>query len=151
MRKKTNNNELEVMCSENDIACMIRRHEGFRDRIYRDTAGILTVGWGHALQPGSKIPKSHLEDWFWRDFRTALAHYRWLKFDLDPIRKAVIVNMLFNMGLNGFLTFKRMIAAIEEEDFERAADEMLNSKWAGQVGPRASELAGMMRTGKREI
>jgi lysozyme len=56
--------------------------------------------------------------------------------------------MCFNLGLQGLLGFKDMMLAIEAEDYDRAANEMLESKWATQVGERAICLAGIMRHGE---
>lgn len=67
---------------------------------------------------------------------------------LSPVRKDVVLNMAFNLGLPGFRRFKKTIAAIKAEDWEKAAREMLNSRWAKQVGKRAEELAAMMKRGK---
>lgn len=67
---------------------------------------------------------------------------------LSPVRKDVVLNMTFNLGLPGFRRFKKTIDAIEAEDWEKAAREMLNSRWAKQVGKRAEELAAMMKRGK---
>jgi len=58
------------------------------------------------------------------------------------------MNMLFNLGYTRFLGFKKMLHAIEVRDFNHAANEMLDSKWAGQVGQRAIELAQIMRSGE---
>jgi lysozyme len=58
-----------------------------------------------------------------------------------------MINMAFNLGFAGMMKFKKMIAAIEKKDFEQAATEMLNSRWADQVGERADRLAKMMFTG----
>ena len=67
---------------------------------------------------------------------------------LSEARRAVLVSMVFNMGLAGFLKFKTTIGHIEHGEYVQAADAMLDSKWAKQVGPRATELAEMMRSGK---
>jgi lysozyme len=56
--------------------------------------------------------------------------------------------MIFNMGLGGVLNFKKMIAAIQEQNYEMAATQMLDSTWSQQVGKRALELARMMVSGK---
>jgi lysozyme len=58
-----------------------------------------------------------------------------------------LINMAFNLGLTKLRQFKMMWAAIEDNDFEVAAQEMLNSKWASDVGKRALELSEQMRTG----
>ena len=67
---------------------------------------------------------------------------------LSRTRQDVLINMLFNMGANRLLTFTKMWAAIRDNDFETAADEMLLSRWADQVGQRAIELSDRMRAGR---
>lgn len=64
---------------------------------------------------------------------------------LNDTRKAVLVNMCFNLGISGLLGFKNTLAFIGAGDFERAANNMLASKWAKQVGLRAIELSEQMR------
>lgn len=66
---------------------------------------------------------------------------------LDDVRKVVLCDMAFNLGITGLLKFKRMLKAIELGNYQMAADEMLQSKWAKQVGKRATDLADMMRQG----
>ena len=67
---------------------------------------------------------------------------------LDDVRQNVLVNMAFNLGVSGLLTFKNTLRLISFSRYEEAAEEMLNSKWARQVGYRAEELAEQMRTGE---
>jgi lysozyme len=66
--------------------------------------------------------------------------------ELSEVRQAVVVDMVFNLGLRSFLTFEKLRNAIEHREWQRAAEEMIRSKWAGQVGPRAKRLANMMLT-----
>jgi lysozyme len=68
--------------------------------------------------------------------------------DLDVVRQDVVLNMIFNMWLSRFSGFKKMIAALEKQDFEMAATQMLDSAWSQQVGKRALELARMMVNGQ---
>lgn len=68
--------------------------------------------------------------------------------DIDDIRKVVLCDMAFNLGMSGLLKFKHMLKAVELGKYEMASSEMLNSKWAQQVGQRAIDLANMMRQGK---
>ena len=72
-----------------------------------------------------------------------------IKHVLDKVRQDTLVNMSFNMGTSGLMRFKKMFKAIEDEDWERAGREMLNSRWARQVGTRAEELSLQMVTGER--
>jgi lysozyme len=64
------------------------------------------------------------------------------------VRKDVVLDMVFNLGLTRFHRFKKTIAAIKTKDWGKAAREMLTSQWANQVGRRARELAAMMNRGK---
>ena len=67
---------------------------------------------------------------------------------LNEPRKAVVVNMLFNLGWGGYSKFRNMINALNDHDYETASAEMLDSRWARQVGGRAKELSRIMRSGE---
>ena len=130
----------------------IKRHEGLRLEPYADTAGKLTIGFGHNLSANG-ISWRVAEQVFREDYLVAEADAR-LTFDkslwdeLNRPRRGVLVNMAFNLGWVRLKHFKRMIRAIELADYALAAKEMLDSKWARQVGNRAAELAEQMRTGR---
>jgi lysozyme len=79
--------------------------------------------------------------------KTQLVKLKWFT-ELNDVRKDVIVDMVFNLGMTRFMAFKATIKLLEKKDYEGAAAEMVNSKWADQVGDRAMELASMMVTGK---
>jgi lysozyme len=66
---------------------------------------------------------------------------------LDPTRQDVLINMTYNLGLAGLLKFKKMLAAVKSGQYDKAAEEMLNSKWRSDVGDRAKELSMQMATG----
>ncbi|MBF0453638.1 MAG: lysozyme [Magnetococcales bacterium] len=66
---------------------------------------------------------------------------------LIEARKQALVDMCFNLGLSRFLRFKKLLAALANQDYDRAAEEMLDSRWAKQVGRRATALATMMQNG----
>ena len=68
--------------------------------------------------------------------------------DLNDARQEVLANMCFNLGLAGLRKFQRMIAALERQDWLDASREMLDSKWATQVGDRAIRLSNAMRVGQ---
>lgn len=67
---------------------------------------------------------------------------------LNDTRQRVLANMAFNLGFAGLMKFRNMLRALEDGDYETAAEEMLCSRWAGQVKGRAQRLAKMMRTGE---
>ena len=136
--------------TDKDIKERIQKDEGYRDHVYLDSEGIPTCGWGHALHIGSKVPRRVSELYFDKDFQDAKHDYQILStnknLNLSPIRESVLINMLFNMGLTRVYGFKKMIAALQVDDYKLASKEMLDSKWARQVGPRAKRLAQMMKT-----
>lgn len=77
----------------------------------------------------------------------SLKKYKWF-LELNAPRQVAIIDMLFDLGLPKLLSFKKMINALNEHDYETAAKEMLDSKWARQVGDRAKELAKIVETGE---
>lgn len=130
---------------------MLIQHEGLRLKPYRDSLGKLTIGVGRNLDD---IGVSRQEAMILLDSDIMRAKkeafcFSWY-LELDDLRKDVIVNMIFNMGIGKFKTFKKMISAIEKKDYELASAEMLDSLWKIQVGNRAVELAQMMREGKKD-
>jgi len=120
--------------------------EGFRECVYKCSAGKLTIGYGHNVED-NPIPEAFADQLLGYDIAGALAEcerFDWF-FDLDDVRKRVIINMVFNLGFNGVSKFKKMIVALERGLYYEAAREMLDSKWARQVGPRAERLAELMK------
>ena len=131
-----------------DLIEQLKLHEGLRLKPYTDTVGKTTIGIGRNLddkgirkKEAYYMLKNDLEE-----LKEKLKQYGWYK-KLNDVRKKVVVDMAFNLGLYGMLSFEKMISAIQEKDYEKAADEMLDSKWSNQVGQRANRLAKMMRTG----
>ena len=111
--------------------------------------GVWTIGFGRNLEsnPLSKDEGRVLLD---NDIRRAVTELRQkcpVFIGLDTVRREVLVNMAFNLGWPRLSGFVRMFACLEAEDYGGAALEMLDSKWADQVGGRAIGLAERMRTG----
>ncbi len=132
------------------VAAQLRLDEGVRAKPYRDSVGKLTIGVGRNLDDvGLRSDEiAYLLD---NDIKQARADARavFRNFDrLSVVRRSVLVNMAFNLGRTRFATFIRLRAAVESRDFDQAAVEMLDSKWATQVGERAVRLAASMRSGK---
>ncbi len=128
----------------------IKEHEGLRLKPYRDTVGKLTIGYGRNLEDVGLSPEE-AEVLLRNDLLRCEAELREALGGtyeaLSPVRKAVLLDMIYNLGKPRFLGFKRMIAALKAGDFSRAAGEMLDSRWAAQVGRRAQFLAEKMREG----
>lgn len=128
----------------------LTRDEALRLRPYTDTVGKLTIGVGRNLtdkgitRDESDFLLSNDIDEVTEEVSKALP---WTK-NLDPIRLAVLLNMAFNMGTEGLVNFHHMLAHVQEGKYPDAAQDMLNSKWAHQVGPRAVRLAKQMTSGE---
>lgn len=122
----------------NEIKTAIKKEEGLRLDAYPDSRGYLTIGYGHLLKKGSKIPLAAAELIFDADFEQAVADYLKLKLSLDATRQAAIIDMLFNMGLSRFMSFKRFLAALRRQDWQEAAKELMDSEYACQVPNRAA-------------
>lgn len=126
---------------------LLIRHEGVRLKPYTDTVGKLTIGVGRNLDDKG-ITHAEAMALLEKDIADAtndcLHAFPWFA-DLTQERQWVIISMVFNMGLAGVRKFTRMLAAIELGDYSVAAKEMGESRWAKQVGNRASELQALMR------
>jgi lysozyme len=126
----------------------LNRDEGRRLKPYLDTVGKTTIGVGRNLTDvGISDVECNLllENDVMRSIMWLDRHLPWWR-SLDAVRQRVIINMAFNMGRK-LLTFANTLAAMQRGDYEAAANGMLASKWATQVGARAYRLATMMRTG----
>ena len=123
--------------NEDEIKSAIKKEEGLRLDVYPDITGQMTIGYGHLLSKGSKIPLEAAEIIFEADYQNAVKDYEKLHLDLDPVRRAAIVDMLFNMGLTRVQKFQRMIAALREGNWDRAAIELMDSGYARQLPNRA--------------
>ena len=129
---------------------MLIKHEGMRLHPYKDSVGKVTIGIGRNLDDNGITEEeaiylmrndieSHAKD--------LAAHFPIVR-DLDDVRYYVLVNMAFNLGIVRLAGFKKMWGCITTGDYEGASLEMLDSKWADQVGNRAVELSQMMKTGE---
>ena len=129
---------------------LLVQHETYKQFPYIDTTGHLTVGIGRNLNDrGISLGEAlYLLDEDIHYFTHKLSYLLNFWDSLNEERQIVLVDMCFNLGVQGLLGFKEMMLAIEARDFDRAAQEMLDSKWASQVGERATTLAVIMRSGE---
>jgi lysozyme len=135
---------LTLLCQE------LKRDEGIRLKPYRDTQGNLTIGVGRNLDTVG-ISKAESGVLLLNDIERLeqALDAKWPGWRrLNPVRQRVMLNMAFNLGIRGLLTFKAALAALQQQDYDQAAAHMLNSLWAKQVGPRARRLAQHMREGR---
>ncbi|MDO7253891.1 glycoside hydrolase family protein [Helicobacter cappadocius] len=152
----------------NQIALeFIKKHEGFSSRVYMDTLGNETIGYGRNIKqyPLSETEKREmllnrgnyskanalkwLEDHL-DEIEKELEPYKWYQ-KLDDYRKGIILDMAYNMGVPRVLLFKKMILALNSQDFVVASKEMLNSGWAIQTKTRAIKLAEHMKNGEGKV
>lgn len=125
------------------------RHEGLRLTVYDCPAGYQTIGVGRNLE-GKGITEeeafyllSNDIDYFTEQLKNNIDWF----VEIPEEKQNVLINMAFNLGVSGLLNFKNMLLAVKEERWVDASTEMLDSKWAKQVGNRAIELSGIMANG----
>lgn len=126
------------------------RDEGLRLKPYTDSVGVLTIGIGRNLRDRgiTKEEAYHLLQNDLDEVEATLSDaLPWWK-TLDEVRQRVLANMAFNLGIAKLLGFTLTLSRIERKQYGQAADAMLQSVWALQVGVRAKRLAEMMRTGE---
>ena len=128
----------------------LERDEGLRLKPYTDTVGKLTIGIGRNLTDVG-ISEGEARALLENDIDRAEANLDralpWWR-GLDAVRQEIMVNLTFNLGIGGLLTFKNTLAAIKAGLWANAARGLRASKWARQVGARAERLASAMETGK---
>lgn len=119
------------------------KHEGTMPRPYLDSVGVWTVGIGHNMNrplSAAAIDQIYLDD-VTEAFNECLHAFPWFA-DLTDTRQRVMVELVFNLGLGRLLGFPKFLVAMNAGNYETAADELLNSKWASQVkSTRAHDLA----------
>ena len=125
----------------------LKSDEGFGAHPYECSKGHLTIGYGRNLD-AKGITVQEAEILLLNDIIEAQKNLKLILPDAELLgenRYRALVNMVFNLGLHGFRKFKKMLKAIKEGDFDRAAEEMRNSLWHKQVGSRVERLAELMR------
>lgn len=127
----------------------ILTNEGYRQTPYEDSEGILTVGVGFNLEQGFTLEEcmlivNHRLDRLVAELCNRVPVY----LKVCQVRKIVLLDMAYNLGVNRLLGFRKMLAALNEGDYQLAANEMLDSRYAKQVKGRALRNAQMMETGE---
>ena len=128
------------------------RHEGYRQFPYKCSAGVLTVAIGRNLKDRG-ISEDEAKYMLHNDITICKQELNLLYPIVNRLNEArhnVLINMCFNIGIVRLGKFKRMWAALEVGNYNEAARQMMDSRWATQVGKRADELAGIMEKGNNE-
>ncbi|WP_201353801.1 glycoside hydrolase family protein [Hydrogenimonas urashimensis] len=121
----------------------IKRHEGFRGMAYQDIYGNWTIGYGTKLpitEEEGELLLRHRLDNMADELRRAYPDFD----DLPSEIQSVLLDMLYNLGINRLMTFNHMWEAIQRRDWAKMALEMQNSLWYRQVGSRAEELVAVV-------
>ena len=137
-----------------DLKSRIKKHEGFLSKVYLDSLGKQTIGYGHLLTEeddfveGVIYDKDILESLFEKDFNKAVQGAEQLLdgYNIALVAKEVIIEMVFQLGKTGVSKFKKMFDALKNNDYSRAAEEMLNSAWYRQTPSRCEELSNLMKS-----
>ena len=128
---------------------MLKKHEGLMLKPYRCTAGKLTIGYGRNIKDNG-ITEEEALIMLIADTITAEQELCEIFKDYDLFsdnRKIALIDMIFNLGKPRFLLFDKTIGLIKSGDWESAAGEALDSRWADQVGKRAITISEMLRQG----
>ncbi len=129
----------------------LKRHEGIRTHAYQCTANMTTVGVGRNIDEDGGIGLSidEIEFLLENDIKRCkqeLITFPWFS-QIDSVRQDALVNLCFNLGMTRLLGFRNALTAMSVGDYDKAADEFMDSRWAKQVGSRAEEVCAMIRTG----
>lgn len=121
----------------------IKQEEGFKGTVYKCTEGFDTIGYGTRLPLSEKEAEMILEHRL-NILKGNLSNSLYM-LDIDKKAWDILYNMVYQMGVKGVLNFKNMIKALENKDYKKAGDEMLDSKWAKQTPARANRLSKAMK------
>lgn len=145
----------------NDMFEELKRHEGYKNDVYKDHLGYLTVGIGHLLSKeecelfdeGDIIQDETIHDLFEEDLSESIdsCFKMYERFEQLPyIIQKTLINMCFNIGETRLRKFKKMNQAVAESNWDAMADEMVDSRWYRQVGRRSKELVERVRIFSKE-
>ena len=132
----------------------VKKHEGYRNKVYLDTLGKRTVGVGHLCvedfwEDDKEYEEKFLMTILEHDLQTAIKSAKQLIaehgcMDMDEVAEEIIIEMVFQLGKTGVSKFKNMWKALSGLDYTTAAMEMLDSRWAKQTKNRAEAMSAEM-------
>jgi lysozyme len=130
-----------------DLIDSIKQHEGYRSKVYKDSLGIDTIGYGFAIKDLELdedicdiILDRKIKELATRVNRT----FSWYRYMPQEIRD-VVMNMCYQLGVGGFSKFRKTISFLQNKQFHDASEEMLDSLWARQTPNRAKELSKIVK------
>ena len=133
----------------------VKKHEGYRNKVYLDTLGKRTVGVGHLCvedfwEDDKEYEEKFLMTILEHDLQTAIKSAKQLieEFgcdDIDEQAEEILIEMVFQLGKTGVSKFRNMWKALSEKNYIGASYEMLDSRWAKQTPNRAKAMANLMK------
>ena len=142
------------------LLASVKKHEGFRNKVYLDTLNKRTVGYGHLCvedhwEDDKEYDEKYLEGILVRDLQNAIKGAEDLidncpsggKANISDDAKIIIIEMVFQLGKSGVSKFRNMWKALQQDppDYKEAAVQMLDSRWAKQTPNRANDMANLMK------
>lgn len=131
---------------------LLRAHEGVETHGYKCTSGKLTLGVGRNIDPagGLGLSQDEIDYLLTNDIKRVTAEletaFPWFSV-LDEVRQYALIDLCFNLGLTRLKLFRLALGAMENQDYDTAQKEFLDSNWAKQVGTRAITVTDMIRYG----
>lgn len=128
----------------------LKADEGWRERPYRDTRNLLTVGYGFLIDERMATPMPRAVGDLWLElevetrWNALLAKLPWLETQPADVQRA-LGNMAYQLGVAGVLEFKRMLSCLASGDRHGASDEAMDSAWARQTPQRAQRVSNLIR------
>jgi lysozyme len=138
---------------KNELTRQLRGDEGVKATVYKDHLGFSTIGVGRLVdsrKPGAGLRPHEIDYLLQNDIDDRIEaltrRLPWFQ-NLDDARRGVLLNMAFQMGVEGLLGFERTLSLIRDGKYELAAHAMLQSKWAKQTPERAARMAEQIKSG----
>jgi len=135
------------------VKAMIKQHEGLRLNVYNDSVGLPTIGYGHLLRPHEKHLRSISMPQADAMFETDFTHHKKAAEripafpQMSEAGQGGLIDLTFNMGPAWYKKWPNMMSQLKNEDYEGAANNLLDSKYARQVHGRANTVASLIRAG----
>ena len=136
------------------LLASVKKHEGYRNKVYLDTLGKRTVGVGHLCveefwEDDKEYEEKFLMTILEHDLQTAIKGAKDLMSengcnDIDEIAEELIIEMIFQLGKTGVSKFRNMWKHLSAFEYSSAASEMLDSRWAKQTPNRAQAMSAQM-------
>ena len=139
--------------NNNKLTEMLKRHEGVKTHAYKCSASKITVGVGRNIDPkgGIGLTEDEIDYLLQNDIDRIISEldfqYEWFS-DLNSARQDAMIDISFNLGQTRLRKFEKALTAMSQNNWSKAADEFMDSKWSNQVGNRAKELTDIIHTGK---